>query len=301
MFYSRLAFLVVAVVVVLLLLHQRLVGLVFFRMRRMILCCSMRRKTGSVQPVPVGERRLGLIHVEEAEIRARLPEGAVWQPSDVRYTIVGGTNDLTRAFFKLDRAMLLFEAAPRYASRTFTLDYVVNTLGIDALRIAANVSYVDAQGARQTLGLYEVPVTMRAVAEVPVANDFVVFEGLRESGSEARRTTTTSTRAQRFAAGLLRETINITAEGSVFGAFTARWTDEHYVADAAEQRLYDGRRAGAPAAFDLSQLVTSAAPRRTRQDLAVAVTLTLNNNSAPQVSGSYVIPARDEPYHDQWC
>ena len=186
---------------------------------------------------------------------------------------------------------MLFEAAPRYASRTFTLDYVVNTLGIDALRVVANVSYVDAQGARQTLGLYEVPVTMRAVAEVPAANDFVVFDGLRESGSEARRTTTTSTRAQRFAAGRLRETINITAEGSVFGAFTARWTDEHYVADAAEQRLYDGRRAGAPAAFDLSQLVTSAAPRQTQEDLAVAVTLTLNNNSAPQVSGSYVIPA----------
>ena len=93
---------------------------------------------------PVNDRRLGLINVEEAEIRARLPEGAVWQPSDVRYTIVGGANDLTRAFFKLDRATLLFEAAPRYASRTFTLDYVVNTLGIDALRIAANVSYVDA-------------------------------------------------------------------------------------------------------------------------------------------------------------
>ena len=238
---------------------------------------------------PVNDRRLGLINVEEAEIRARLPEGAVWQPADVRYTIVGGANDLTRAFFKLDRATLLFEAAPRYASRTFTLDYVVNTLGVNTLRVEANVSYVDAQGARQTLGLYEVPVTMRAVAEVPVANDFVVFDGLRESGSEARRTTTTSTRAQRFAAGMLRETINITAEGSVFGAFTARWTDEHYVADAAEQRLYDGRRAGAPAAFDLSQLVTSAAPRHTQQDLAVAVTLTLNNNSAPQVSGRYMI------------
>ena len=112
---------------------------------------------------------------------------------------------------------------------------------------------------------------------------------LRESGSEARRTTTTSTRAQRFAAGMLRETINITAEGSAFGAFTARWTDEHYVADAAERRLYDGRRAGAPAAFDLSQLVTSAAPRQTQEDLAVTVTLTLNNNSATQVSGSYMI------------
>ena len=214
-------------------------------------------------------------------------KGRCGSRADVRYTIVGGTNDLTRAFFKLDRATLLFEAAPRYASRTFTLDYVVNTLGIDALRIAANVSYVDAEGARQTLGLYEVPVTMRAVAEVPVANDFVVFEGLRESGSEARRTTTTSTRAQRFEAGMLRETINITAEGSAFGAFTARWTDEHYVADAAERRLYGGRRVGAPAAFDLSQLVTSAAPRHTQEDLAVAVTLTLNNNSAPQVSGRY--------------
>ena len=238
---------------------------------------------------PVGERRLGLIQVEEAEIRARLPEGAVWQPNDVRYTIVGGANDLTRAFFKLDRAALLFEAAPRYASRTFTLDYVVNTLGIDALRVVANVSYVDAQGARQTLGLYEVPVTMRAVAEVPAANDFVVFDGLRESGSEARRTTTTNTRAQRFEAGMLRETINITAEGSAFGMFTARWTDEHYVADADEQRLYAGPRAGAPAAFDLSQLVTSATPRQTRQDLAVAVRLTLNNNSATQVSDDYVI------------
>ena len=250
----------------------------------------MRRKR-VLSASPVNDRRLGLINVEEAEIRARLPEGAVWQPADVRYTIVGGANDLTRAFFKLDRAMLLFEAAPRYASRTFTLDYVVNTLGVNTLRVEANVSYVDAQGARQTLGLYEVPVTMRAVAELPVANDFVVFDGLRESGSEARRTTTTSTRAQRFAAGMLRETINITAEGSVFGMFTARWTDEHYVADAAEQRLYDGRRAGAPAALDLSQLVTSAAPRQTRQDLAVAVTLTLNNNSATQVSGSYMIAA----------
>ena len=105
-------------------------------------------------------------------------KGRCGSRADVRYTIVGGANDLTRAFFKLDRAMLLFEAAPRYASRTFTLDYVVNTLGIDALRVMANVSYVDAQGARQTLGLYEVPVTMRAVAEVPAANDFVVFDGL---------------------------------------------------------------------------------------------------------------------------
>ena len=240
---------------------------------------------------PVGERRLGLIHVEEAEIRARLPAGAVWQPDDVRYTIVGGANDLTRAFFKLDRAALLFEAAPRYASRTFTLDYVVNTLGIDALRVVANVSYVDAQGARQTLGLYEVPVTMRAVAEVPAANDFVVFDGIRRSGTEQRDSMVTTTMPDQSFQGRLSQTMNLLnrmGAARALAPFTDSWVARHYTPDADEVRRADTNTV---AAFDGTQLITSAAPRQTRPALAVTVTLTLNNNSDTQVSGRYAIAA----------
>ena len=83
--------------------------------------------------------------------------------------------------------------------------------------------------------------------------------------------------------GRLSQTINITRAGRDLGAFTARWVAEHYTPDAEEVR-----RSDAAAAFERTQLITSAA---VRPALAVTVTLTLNNNSDTQVSGSYDIAA----------
>ena len=232
---------------------------------------------------PEANRTLGLIDLEDAEVRARLPEGAVWHPSDVRYTIVGGANDLTRAFFTLghgNSATLIFQADRRYASRTFTLDYVVNTLGVDALRVEANISYVDSDGNNQTLGLFTVPVTIRAVAEVPSANAFLAFDGIRQSGAERRAMPRSSTSEESFDAGRLRETINITTVGPVVRAFTARWTDANYVADADEPTP--------AAAFDRAQLLAN---NQVAKRLNVDVTLILDNDSAQQVDGTYQIAA----------
>ena len=224
-------------------------------------------------------RTLGLIDLEDAEVRALLPAGITeW---NVAYTIVGGANDLTRAFFRLQEdnsARLLFQAAARYNRRAYTLDYVVNTLGVDELDVAANISYVDAAGANQTLGVFTVPVRIRAVASVPAVNDFLVFEGIRRSGTEQRARTRTGT--ETFDAGRLSETINTTVTKRL-AAFTTTWPAADYAADTDEPTPGVG--------LDLDQLLTSAEPRQTRQELAVRVTLTLDNNSATQVTGDYMI------------
>ena len=231
-------------------------------------------------------RTLGLIDVEEAEVRALLPEGAVWDPDDVRYTrytIVGGANDLTQAFFRLDHgnsARLLFQAAPRYAQRNFTLDYVVNTLGVKALRVEANISYIDRNGNRQTLisPLPVVPVTIRAVAEVPAANAFLAFDGIRRSDTETRTTTTPGTSEVNFN-GRLSETTNTTMTKQL-SPFTTTWRTANYTADTDEPTP--------AAALDLTQLLAN---NQVAQDLDVAVTLTLDNDSAQQVSSTYPITA----------
>ena len=240
----------------------------------------------AIDPNTLDARTLGLIDLEDAEVRAavraRLPAGSTRSTDyTVAYTIVGGANDLTRAFFRLQEdnsARLLFQAAERYNRRAYTLDYVVNTLGVDELDVAANISYVDAAGANQTLGVFTVPVRIRAVASVPAVNDFLVFEGIRRSGTEQRARTRTGT--ETFDAGRLSETINTTVTKRL-AAFTTTWPAADYAADTDEPTPGVG--------LDLDQLLTSAEPRQTRQELAVRVTLTLDNNSATQVTGDYMI------------
>ena len=243
-------------------------------------------RSGGREPDPVANRTLGLIYLEDAEVRARLPRGAM--DYRVNYTLVGGTNDLTRAFFALNMtdapgARLLFQVAPRYARRAYALNYVVNTLGVRALRVEAQISYLNASGGPISHEIVAVPVTIRAFATRPAANDLLVFDGISRSGTERRDRRITTTVPDQSFQGRLSQTINITRAGRDLGAFTARWVAEHYTPDAAEVR-----RADAPAAFDRTQLITSAA---VRPDLAVTVTLTLNNNSAMRVTGSYDIAA----------
>ena len=229
-------------------------------------------------------RTLGLIDLEDAEVRAavraRLPAGST--DYTVAYTIVGGANDLTRAFFTLqadNSARLLFQAAERYNRRAYTLDYVVNTLGIDELEVAANISYVDAAGANQTLGVFTAPVRIRAVAEVPSVNDFLVFEGISRSGMEQRAVTTPSTDEVDFNNGRLSGTTNTTMTKQL-SPFTTTWRTANYTADADEPTP--------AAAFDQAQLLAN---NQVAKMLNVDVTLTLNNNSAQQVSGMYPIAA----------
>ena len=250
-------------------------------------------RTGSgADAQTLDNRTLGLIDVEEAEVRALLPEGAVWDPDDVRYTrytIVGGANDLTKAFFRLDHgnsARLLFQAAPRYAQRNFTLDYVVNTLGVKALRVEANISYIDRNGDRQTLisPLPVVPVTIRAVASVPNVDELLVFEGIRQEGTERRPMPETSTREESFDAGRLSETMNTnTTETKQLPAFTTTWQDADYAPDA------DEPTPAAPRALDQLRTGDAAADNVT-QRLEVLVTLTLNNTGFT-ASRLYVIEA----------
>ena len=147
-------------------------------------------RSGGAAPDPVANRTLGLIYLEDAEVRARLPRGAM--DYRVNYTLVGGTNDLTQAFFALNMtdapgARLLFQVAPRYARRAYALNYVVNTLGVRALRVEAQISYLNASGGYHSHEVVEVPVTIRAFAARPAANDLLVFDGISRSGTEPAR------------------------------------------------------------------------------------------------------------------
>ena len=244
----------------------------------------------------LNNRTLGLIDVEEAEVRAELPPGAVWDPDTVDYTIVGGANDLTKAFFRLEpgnSATLIFQAAPRYAQRNFTLDYVVNILKVNALDVVANISYIDEKGDRQTLISRPVPVTIRAVASVPAANAFLDFDGIRPpTRMEQRISTSTSPPVEENFNGRLDETINITTAGSMLDPFTDMWTNADYTADERAQTLAardDTDVATLTRAQLLAQLQSAG---RVTQALSVEVSLTLDNASEPQVEGTYLIRAQ---------
>ena len=250
--------------------------------------------SGGATPDEAANRTLGLIYLQDAEVRARLPHGAV--DYRVNYTLVGGANDLRLAFFALNTTdapnkgvRLLYQVAPRYARRAYALNYVVNTLGVRSLRVEAQIVYLNASGGYHSHEMTSVPVNIRAFAAAPVANDLLVFEGTSRTGTEQRTRMVTTTAADQLFRGRLSQTINLTqARGAAraLGAFTARWTEEHYTPDAAEVR-----RADVTTDFDLQQLITSTAPRQTVPALAVRVILTLNNNSATQVEDTYRIPA----------
>ena len=250
--------------------------------------------SGGAAPDEAANRTLGLIYLQDAEVRARLPHGSV--DYRVNYTLVGGANDLRLAFFTLNTtdapnkgARLLYQVAPRYARRAYALNYVVNTLGVRSLRVEAQIVYLNASDGYHSHEMVSVPVNIRAFATAPAANDLLVFEGTSRTGTEQRTRMVTTTVPDQSFRGRLSQTINLTqATGAerALGAFTARWTGEHYTPDPAEVR-----RADVTTDFDGTQLITSTAPRSTVPALAVRVTLTLNNNSATQVADTYMIPA----------
>ena len=253
-------------------------------------------RAGGRNPDSEANRTLGLIYLEDAEVRARLPEG-ITTYHEPRYRIVPAAddpNDLTLAFFQLKQnspsARLVFEVAERYNRRAYNLDYVVNTLGVNQLRVEANISYVDHAGVNQTLDLVSVPVTIRAVGFVPSVNAFVAFDGISQTRSEQRVDTTSSVREEAFAAGRLRATRNTTAAvNKSLEPFTALWSDAVYTADAREQTLAaraDTEVASLTRAQLFAQLQTV---DRVIQDLQVAVALTLNDESARPVEGVYTI------------
>ena len=201
-------------------------------------------------------------------MRARLPEGVTDYTVD--YSIVGEANDLAHAFFVVNTtnapnkgARLLFQAAPRYARRAYNLDYVVNTLGVNRLRVEANISYVNAAGDSQYLKFVSVPVTIRAAATNPGVNAFLDFEGMRQTRREIR--TRVSAPVNTTFRGFLNAVLNATVSRNV-PDFTTMWTNGNYRADTNEPTPVND--------LDLSSFLLA---NSTTQRLSVTVTITSFN------------------------
>ena len=156
-------------------------------------------------------RVLGVVYLEEAEVRARL--GSTSRITGVTYTLTG----LEREFFSIEPRQAVDLASGvrvSFGSSNFphtpmTLNYVVNTLGVDRMTVTAAIAYVDAQGAERTLR-ESVPVSVRAVADVPAVNAFIVFEGMRRvqrvvNGTGANQTTIMQRQLRFTADGALAE------------------------------------------------------------------------------------------------
>ena len=240
------------------------------------------RTGGGADVGTLDSRTLGLIYLEDAEVRARLPAG-ITTYNEPKYRIVPARddpNDLTLAFFQLKQnsptARLVFEVAERYNRRVYNLDYVVNTLGVDELRVEANISYVDQAGVNQTLAFVTVPVRIRAVASVPSVNAFLTFEGRARTRSEQR--VEPGPPATRNYRGALAATLNASVSRAV-PAFTTTWNQANYAPD---------RREPTPVNPLNSTLLLRAG--NTTGAFEVAVTITLNN-AARIAPATYRIPA----------
>ena len=240
------------------------------------------RTGGGADNGTLDSRTLGLIYLEDAEVRARLPAG-ITTYNEPKYRIVPARddpNDLTLAFFQLKQnsptARLVFEVAARYNRRVYNLDYVVNTLGVDELRVEANISYVDQAGVNQTLALVTVPVRIRAVASLPSVNAFLTFEGRARTRSERR--VEPGPPAPRNYRGALAATLNASVN-RVVPAFTTTWNQANYAPD---------RREPTPVNPLNATLLLRAG--NTTGAFEVAVTITLNN-AARIAPATYRIPA----------
>ena len=240
------------------------------------------RTGGGADNGTLDSRTLGLIYLEDAEVRARLPAG-ITTYNEPKYRIVPARddpNDLTLAFFQLKQnsptARLVFEVAERYNRRVYNLAYVVNTLGVDELRVEANISYVDQAGVNQTLALVTVPVRIRAVASVPSVNAFLTFEGRARTRSE-RRVEPGPPATQNYR-GALAATLNASISRAV-PAFTTTWNQDNYAPDSRE-----------PTPVNPLNATLLLRAGNTTGAFEVAVTITLNN-AARIAPATYRIPA----------
>ena len=127
-------------------------------------------------------RVLGRVYLEAAEVEARLGPGATI--TGVAYALTG----LEREFFSIapaqaadltNGAMLSF-GSPNFPNTPMTLDYIVNTLGVDRMTVRATIAYIDGAGRPQELTT-SAPITVTAVARELDVNAFLAFAGQRRS------------------------------------------------------------------------------------------------------------------------
>ena len=127
-------------------------------------------------------RVLGRVYLEAAEVEARLGPGATI--TGVAYAL----SDLEREFFSiaparaadLTNGTMLSFGSPNFPNTPMTLDYIVNTLGVDRMTVRATIAYTDGAGRPQELTT-SAPITVTAVAQVLDVNAFLTFAGQRRS------------------------------------------------------------------------------------------------------------------------
>ena len=157
----------------------------------------------------LASRVLGVVYLEEAEVRARL--GSTSRITGVTYTLTG----LEREFFSitprqaadLASGVRVSFGSPNFPHTPMTLNYVVNTLGVDRMTVTAAIAYVDARGAERTL-TESVPVSVRAVADVPAVDAFLAFDGIV---SERRVVNTTDVNQP----PIMQRQLRFTADGTL--------------------------------------------------------------------------------------
>ena len=156
------------------------------------------------------DRVLGVIFLEEPAVQARI--GLESEITGVAYTLTG----LEQSFFSitprraadLTGGVRVLFGSPNFPNTPLTLDYVVNTLGVDRMTVTATITYVDAQGSEQELTV-AVPVSVRAVVAVPDdVNAFLVFEGMRRAQRVVNRTAGGQ-------ASIVQQQLRFTADGAV--------------------------------------------------------------------------------------
>ena len=127
-------------------------------------------------------RVLGRVYLEAAEVEARLGPGATI--TGVAYAL----SDLEREFFSiaparaadLTNGTMLSFGSPNFPNTPMTLDYIVNTLGVDRMTVRATIAYIDGAGRPQELTT-SAPITVTAVARELDVNAFLAFAGQRRS------------------------------------------------------------------------------------------------------------------------
>ena len=162
-------------------------------------------------------RVLGVVYLEEAEVQARI--GPASRITGVTYTLTG----LEQSFFSIEPRQAVDLASgvrvsfgsPNFPNTPMTLDYVVNTLGVNRMMVTAVITYLDAQGSERELTV-SVPVSVRAMADVPAVNAFIVFEGIRReqrvvNGTGANQTTIMQRQLRFTADGALAENAGMRA------------------------------------------------------------------------------------------
>ncbi len=126
-------------------------------------------------------RTMGVVRLENEEVRARLPQGA--GNVTVTYRLLPGDNELVATFFEVNASSgrLLFKSD---GAQDFSLGHVVRVLGVREFEVAADISYLDRDGERRHWASVSVPVRISAAARALETEDFVIFNGFTRAGTE---------------------------------------------------------------------------------------------------------------------